>query len=184
MLGYICRELLCPDAELSQMWEALPNAVYDRATRTLHVATSFEPLVRTNTIYVRECYEQLTKLALSMTPIGVPAGGTQAITFQNTACSSKARSLCQHGSLVLHRHADSFDMHVIYTADYDGTGHPSHQLLVTGTPGIGKTHWQLHLLWRLAQQGATVVVDWADRQGRFLLTRYNQIEQDHMFCGS
>lgn len=51
------------------MWQALPDAVYDDSRRLLHVPTGFHMLsYEGNTIYVRECYEQLTQLALAMSP--------------------------------------------------------------------------------------------------------------------
>lgn len=49
-------------------------------------------------------------------------------------------------------------------------GHAFNKMLVTGTSGTGKTYWQLHLLWRLAQRGVTVVLDWDDCTYRYLLT--------------
>lgn len=47
-------------------------------------------------------------------------------------------------------------------------------MLVTGTPGTGKTFWQFHLLWTLAKLKATVVLDWAEFDQRFLFTRWDQ----------
>ena len=41
-------------------------------------------------------------------------------------------------------------------------------ILVTGSPGTGKSTWQLHLLHRLASTGQTVVVDWASNRKRLL----------------
>ncbi|BDA42991.1 probable crinkler effector protein 16 [Coccomyxa sp. Obi] len=38
-------------------------------------------------------------------------------------------------------------------------------ILVTGTPGTGKSCWQFHLLQRLAGLGCTVVLDWANSDG-------------------
>ena len=32
-------------------------------------------------------------------------------------------------------------------------------MLVTGTPGIGKTSWIIYLLWKLANAGKTVLLD-------------------------
>ncbi|CAL8468249.1 g7788 [Coccomyxa elongata] len=40
--------------------------------------------------------------------------------------------------------------------------------LITGTPGTGKSCWQLHLLQRLASLERTVVLDWANSRGRLL----------------
>lgn len=50
------------------MWQKLPEAVYNEDKKTLHVATGFDPLLRCNTIYVRECHDQLTRMALEMIP--------------------------------------------------------------------------------------------------------------------
>ena len=33
------------------------------------------------------------------------------------------------------------------------------KMLVTGTPGIGKTSWIIYLLWKLANAGKTVILD-------------------------
>ena len=65
-------------------------------------------------------------------------------------------------------HLDSNDQVMTCT----GTGGRK-QVLITGTPGTGKTHWQLHLLWRLAQRGATVVLDWSQSNKRYLCTRWD-----------
>lgn len=33
------------------------------------------------------------------------------------------------------------------------------KMLVTGTPGIGKTSWIIYVLWKLAEAGRTVILD-------------------------
>ena len=68
------------DAGFSQLWQNLPNAVYDDSSKTLHVPTGFHVLSDSDTIYVRECYEQLTKLALAMSPIQ-PTASTVTCTL-------------------------------------------------------------------------------------------------------
>ena len=62
------------DADFSRMWQALPGAVYDSSTQMLHLETSFAPLVYKDTIYVRDCYNRLTKMALGMTPRKLSSG--------------------------------------------------------------------------------------------------------------
>ncbi len=57
------------------------------------------------------------------------------------------------------------------TAGVIGPGRAFFKMLVTGTPGTGKTYWQLHLLWHLARRGETVVLDRKDSKYRYLLTR-------------
>ena len=56
-------------AGFSQLWQALPNADFDKSKGLLHVSTGFQELFESDTIFVRECYEQLTTLALEMTPL-------------------------------------------------------------------------------------------------------------------
>ena len=63
------------DAGFSQMWQALPDAVFDPGTRMLHTATGFAPLIYRDTIYVRDCYVELTEMALGMTPVTNSKGG-------------------------------------------------------------------------------------------------------------
>ncbi len=63
------------NAGFSSMWRALPEAVYDDRSKTLHVATGYAPLADCDTIYVRDCHTQLTNMALGMTPF-YPVPGT------------------------------------------------------------------------------------------------------------
>ncbi len=65
------------NAELSTLWKALPEAVYDDSSKTLHVATGYKPLAACDTIYVRDCHTQLTNMALGMTPF-YPVSGTMS----------------------------------------------------------------------------------------------------------
>ncbi|KAK9805693.1 hypothetical protein WJX72_012256 [[Myrmecia] bisecta] len=50
-------------------------------------------------------------------------------------------------------------------------GEACNQLLVTGTPGTGKTVWQFALMKHLADRQFNVVVDWESRTDRILFTR-------------
>ena len=153
-------------AVCSALWQALPNAVYDDSSKTLTVATGFAPLAICKSIYVRDCHTQLTNLALQMTPFDISAGMMKAHL-------GAALNVSSH-------HADVDMPFVFYqyikgcltcTAGFIGTGHEFNKMLVTGTPGTGKTYWQIHLLWHLARKGATVVLDWNDSEYKYLLSR-------------
>ena len=66
------------NAGLSSLWKALPDAVYDDSSKTLHVSTGWKPLANCDTIYVRDCHTQLTNMALEMTPFYPSSGTIQA----------------------------------------------------------------------------------------------------------
>ncbi len=149
-------------ADLNVFWNTLPDALYNDSSRTLHMPTSFEPLARCDTIYVRDCYVQLVEMALCMTPDGSSSGEPQASVTDAVGAFRASGSLTDSPAHICS---------IVRPTGALGTSQPFYQMLVTGTPGSGKTFWQLYLLWHLALRGETVVLDWNESSHRFLLTR-------------
>ena len=103
-------------------------------------------LPRLKSLYVRESYEQLTDVATD--------GGLHLI--------------CCIIVLPDNRIAGCKQVEMQAQLVHDLLAGSGKDLLVTGSPGTGKSTWQLHLLQRLASTRQTVVVDWANVQERLL----------------
>lgn len=82
------------NAGFSQLWQILPNAVYDDSRKTLGVPTGFHMLSRGDTILARKCHEQLTELALTMSPTQPIASMVTCTHLLYHSCWENAPSTC------------------------------------------------------------------------------------------